>query len=242
MFVLILFCFKVAKELTHRGDELRQLGWSQQDVFRYIDLWDYRQRWGAINLEREDRQFLRKAESALPEIKSSKTSIKKPLKEKSYYCRLSFFLQEMIKAESAFDLSEGAKGIWIILLEEELRSIDYFQPVLGLPDALKSKLLIPFRENLISILLKQFSDNIQMFELDFDHLLKSAKSTQSKTWKPLREGISESIKSYPILDSKCVPECRKVIRNEVIPMIRNTFPSLVDKDIVSPADDWIPDS
>ena len=53
----------MAKELTHRGDELKQLGWSQQDVLRYIELWDYRQRWGAINLEREDRQFLRKAES-----------------------------------------------------------------------------------------------------------------------------------------------------------------------------------
>ena len=62
------------------------------DVLRYIELWDYRQRWGAINLEREDRQFLRKAETALPEIKKLKTSIKKPIKEKSYYCRISFFI------------------------------------------------------------------------------------------------------------------------------------------------------
>ena len=133
----------MTKELTHRGTELAQLGWSQNDVMRYIDLWDYRQRWGAINLEREDRQFLRKAESALPEIKTSKTSVKKPLKEKSYYCRISFFHQEMIKAENDFSLKDGSRGIWSILLEEELRLLDYFDPVLGLPDALKSKLLIP---------------------------------------------------------------------------------------------------
>ena len=61
----------MAKELTHRAEELKLLGWSQQDLSRYIDLWDYRQRWGAINLEREDRQFLRKAESSLPEISLS---------------------------------------------------------------------------------------------------------------------------------------------------------------------------
>ena len=54
------------KELTHRADELAGLGWSAEDVDRYAELWDYRQRWGAMNLEREDRLFLRKAEAALP--------------------------------------------------------------------------------------------------------------------------------------------------------------------------------
>ncbi len=232
----------MAKELTHRGDELEQLGWSKQDVIRYIDLWDYRQRWGAINLEREDRQFLKKAEASLPEIKKIKSSIKKPLREKSYYCRISFFLQEMVQAEIDFQKTEGAKGLWPILLEEELRLLDYFQPVLGLPDTLKSKLLIPFREGLISDLQKEFLDNINSFELDFGLLLDSANSIQAKGWKHLREGVEESKNSYPILDSVCIPKCRKSIRKELIPMIRNTFPSLLNKDIVSPSDDWIPDS
>ena len=53
----------MAKELTHRADELAGLGWSADDVNRYAELWDYRQRWGAMNLEREDRLFLRKAEA-----------------------------------------------------------------------------------------------------------------------------------------------------------------------------------
>ena len=76
----------MAKELTHRADELKQLGWNQEDLYKYIELWDYRQRWGSINLEREDRLFLRKAESLLPVISKNKVSVKKPLKEKSYYC------------------------------------------------------------------------------------------------------------------------------------------------------------
>jgi len=54
------------KELSHRSHELKALGWNQEDLSRYEDLWEYSQRWGLINLEREDRQFLKKAEKLLP--------------------------------------------------------------------------------------------------------------------------------------------------------------------------------
>ena len=75
----------MAQELTHRGDELKGLGWSVPDVARYAELWEYRQRWGAINLEREDRLFLRKAENALPAILSGRAATKKSIKDKTYY-------------------------------------------------------------------------------------------------------------------------------------------------------------
>ena len=41
---------RVSKETSHRGDELKGLGWSEPDVARYVELWEYRQRWGAMNL------------------------------------------------------------------------------------------------------------------------------------------------------------------------------------------------
>ena len=44
--------FFLKKELTHRSHELKALGWNQEDLTRYEDLWDYSQRWGLINLER----------------------------------------------------------------------------------------------------------------------------------------------------------------------------------------------
>ena len=90
----------MAKELTHRADELKELGWSNEEVQRYEELWDYRQRWGAINLEREDRQFLRKAEAALPKIVIGKAVSRKPTQEKSYYRWLRFYLEEMEKAKA----------------------------------------------------------------------------------------------------------------------------------------------
>lgn len=37
---------------------------------------------GLINLEREDRQFLKKAEKLLPKIQNKKISIKKTIEEK----------------------------------------------------------------------------------------------------------------------------------------------------------------
>ena len=94
----------MAKESTHRADELKELGWSSEDVARYAELWDYRQRWGAMNLEREDRQFLRKAEAALPAIVTGKAAAKKATEDKSYYRRLRFYLQAMNEAELALAL------------------------------------------------------------------------------------------------------------------------------------------
>ena len=43
------------KETSHRSPELKKLGWNQEDITRYEELWDYSQRWGLINLEKEDR-------------------------------------------------------------------------------------------------------------------------------------------------------------------------------------------
>ena len=47
-----------------RAEELKAIGWPPEDVRRYEELWEYRQRWGAINLERDERIFLRKADAA----------------------------------------------------------------------------------------------------------------------------------------------------------------------------------
>ena len=44
---------------------LLSLGWSAAEIRQFMALREYKQRWGAANLDREDRLFLRKAESAL---------------------------------------------------------------------------------------------------------------------------------------------------------------------------------
>ncbi|WP_254965145.1 MULTISPECIES: 3'-5' exonuclease [unclassified Cyanobium] len=48
------------------GAALRAVGWAEQDVRRYEQLSAYRSRWGAANLDRDERRFLRSAEAALP--------------------------------------------------------------------------------------------------------------------------------------------------------------------------------
>ena len=134
---------------NHRSGELNELGWSPEDCRKYEELWEYRHRWGAINLEREDRIFLRKAEAALPKIVTGKAE-KKKLQDKSYYRWLAFYRDAMAASDSAAGLGEIEVAAWPILLQEELRAIDYYQPVLGLPDTLKAKELIAVREQLAS--------------------------------------------------------------------------------------------
>ena len=138
----------MSKETSHRGDELKGLGWSEADVARYVELWEYRQRWGAMNLEREDRLFLRKAEKALPAIVTGRAAAKKPIKDKTYYRWLRFHLDAMTEAEAGMGLGDGERGAWPVLLEAELRLLDHYEPVLGLPDTLKAKALSPVREKL----------------------------------------------------------------------------------------------
>ncbi len=230
----------MSKELTHRADELKGLGWSNDEVSRYAELWDYRQRWGAINLEREDRQFLRKAEAALPKIVSSKTSTKKPIQEKSYYRRLCFYLQSMDEAEFNLGITKGDRGMWPILLEEELRVLDYYEPVLGLPDTLKAKALDSFREEVLKGFLDTNAENIQILKFDFHKPLENLKAKEDTKWRVLREvDSSEDKSSYPVLHASLVETFRTEVRNQIPSLIRETLPSLTDIEKPLPPNDWV---
>ena len=230
----------MAKELSHRADELKLLGWNQEDLYKYIELWDYRQRWGSINLEREDRQFLRKAESLLPEISKSKVSVKKPLKEKSYYCWIQFFLDEMNNFESNENLELGMRGVWPIFLEEELRVIDYYEPVLGLPDTIKAKLIGAIREGLVKEALASYEKSLLIKQFDFEGTLANAKSNGKNTsWRSLRDADYEKNQDYQIIDKTCVPEFRKKVNEKLLSFIKDNFPSLSETDKSLPPNDWI---
>ncbi|MBW4532165.1 MAG: 3'-5' exonuclease [Aphanothece saxicola GSE-SYN-MK-01-06B] len=58
-----------------RGAALRAVGWTEQDVRRYEQLSTYRSRWGAANLGRDERRFLRSAEAALPQKQPSSAPV-----------------------------------------------------------------------------------------------------------------------------------------------------------------------
>ena len=230
----------MAKELSHRADELKQLGWQQEDLYKYIELWDYRQRWGSINLEREDRLFLRKAESLLPEISKNKVSVKKPLKEKSYYCWIRFFLDEMNNFESKENLKDGMRGVWPILLEEELRVIDYYEPVLGLPDTIKAKLIAPIREDLVSEAKENYEESSITCQFDFQGTLVNAKSEgKNSSWRSVRDGDLEKNQNYLIIDKSRVLEFRKKVNQNLLSFIKENFPSLAETDKSEPPNDWI---
>ncbi len=229
----------MSKESTHRPEELKDLGWSLEEVSRYSELWDYRQRWGAINLEREDRLFLRKAEAALPKITTAKPSTKKPIKEKNYYRWLLFYLETMDSSEKELELKEGERGLWPIILEEEIRALDYYEPVLGLPDTLKAKALDSFREELIQLGRSSFNNQINLFDFDFIGPLKALQATdQTNKWRTLRDPDNEPKENYPVLPAEAANSFRKEVRTQIIPLIVKTLPSLADTEMPQPPDYW----
>ena len=222
----------MAKELTHRADELAGLGWSAEDVNRYAELWEYRQRWGAMNLEREDRLFLRKAEAALPVLVTGKAAVKKNTQDKSYYRWLRFHLDAMTAAQSAMGLAEGAQGAWPILLEEELRLLDHYQPVLGLPDTIKAKSFDAFRELMAEQAAGLANEAMQLKSHDFQAALTDLKEKENSKWRHLREQSGEQ--PYPVLLGDNVNAFRSEVRQQMTPLLRQTLPSLADTDKPEP--------
>jgi len=225
--------WRVQTSEENRAEELRTLGWSAEDVRRYEELWEYRQRWGAINLERDDRAFLRKAEAALPRRVSGKGSEKKRTRDKSHYRWLAFHLQAMRTGAAESSLGDGEQGAWPILLEEELRVLDYYEPVLGLPDTLKARELIAFREQWLA----NAAERGRVLSFDFVEPLEALKRQETTSWKPLRgEGNSDT--TYPVLSADAAARFRAELRPAISAEIRRLFPSLQDSEKPAPADDW----
>lgn len=211
----------MAKDEISRADELQALGWSAEDVRRYEELWEYRHRWGAINLEPEDRAFLRKAEAALPKRQSGKGSAKKTLQEKSHYRWLAFYREAMLASAAEQGLADGEQGAWPVLLSEELRLLDELQPVLGLPDTLKARDLVALREELID----QVSTTARLLEFDFLTPLEELKQRERSSWKPLR-GEDSDDRSYPVLSGEALERFRQQAGEALGERMRSTFPSL----------------
>jgi hypothetical protein len=219
----------VRKDETSRSDELKTLGWSAEEVRRYEELWEYRHRWGAINLERDDRIFLRRAEAALPKQLSGKAALRKSLKEKTHYRWLSAFHQAMAGVEG---LEADELAAWAIVIEEELRALDYYQPVLGLPDTLKAKAFAPMREQLVA----EIADQGRNLSFDFAAALAEFRAQGNKGWKSLRQDDSDS--SFPVLPRAVADGFRAKARAELVALTRSTYPSLADTAKPEPPSDW----
>ena len=217
------------KDETSRSDELKTLGWSAEEVRRYEELWEYRHRWGAINLERDDRIFLRRAEAALPKQLSGKAALRKSLKEKTHYRWLSAFHQAMAGVEG---LEADELAAWAIVIEEELRALDYYQPVLGLPDTLKAKAFAPLREQLVA----EIADQGRNLSFDFAAALAEFRAQGNKGWKSLRQDDTNS--SFPVLPRTVADGFRAKARAELVALTRSTYPSLADTDKPEPPSDW----
>ena len=217
------------KDETSRSDELKTLGWTAEEVRRYEELWEYRHRWGAINLERDDRIFLRRAEAALPKQLSGKAALRKSLKEKTQYRWLSAFHQAMAGVEG---LEADELAAWAIVIEEELRALDYYQPVLGLPDTLKAKAFAPLREQLVA----EIADQGRNLSFDFAAALAEFRAQGNKGWKSLRQDDSDS--SFPVLPRAVADGFRAKARAELVALTRSTYPSLADTAKPEPPSDW----
>tara|TARA_B100000941_G_C28395392_1_gene495037 strand:+ start:177 stop:803 length:627 start_codon:yes stop_codon:yes gene_type:complete len=204
---------------------LKALGWNQDEIIRYEELFEYSQRWGLANLEREDRQFLKKAEKILPKKQLKKTSIKKSVEDKSYYKWLRFYLDRVIEFDKATFSSEFI-SVWQIMLEKEIQILEQLQPVLGLPDIIKAKEISSIRSLLIELAIKNYKaiSNDKTFE--FSSLLSTSDQNISKSWKSIIERNPDENKRYLLLAKKDEDGFRNDVHEKLEFFMKKEFPSL----------------
>ena len=214
------------KESSHRSHELKAIGWNIEDITRYEELWEYSQRWGLINLEREDRQFLKKAEKLIPKLQPKKTSNKKSIEEKSYYLWLNFYLNKL-KIFSDLYVPKNMFSVWEILIGEELNLLKKYNPVMGLPDAIKAKELYKVR----AILLQNSFDNYEakncdkLFDFDIEKI-SSEEESIGKSWKSLIESDSSQKDQFPIINQKNAEALKIEILKNLEQFMIGNYPSL----------------
>ena len=215
------------KESSHRSHELKAIGWNVEDITRYEELWEYSQRWGLINLEREDRQFLKKAEKLIPKLQPKKTSIKKTIEEKSYYLWLNFYLNKL-KTFSNSNVPTDMLSVWEIMIEEELNLLKKLNPVMGLPDTLKAKELHKVRAILVQNSFNNYEakncDTLFDFEIDRN----SEEEVIGKSWKSLIESDSLQKDQFPVVNKKNGDELRIEILKNLEEFMISNYPSLKD--------------
>ena len=213
------------KETSHRSPELKQLGWTQEDIIRYEELWEYSQRWGLINLEKEDRQFLRKAEKLLPKLQPKKISNKKSIQEKSYYLWLDFYFEKINKFRISM-LQISTESVWEILIAEELKLLEMHKPVMGLPDSIKAKQLSLIRKNLIKLSFDEFKAKNSDELFDFEIITNPNEQKISKTWKSIIENYPEESKFFPLISEEFIEKYRGQVIKTIEEFMLNNYPSL----------------
>jgi len=216
------------KESSHRSHELKAIGWNVEDITRYEELWEYSQRWGLINLEREDRQFLKKAEKLIPKLQPKKTSNKKSIEEKSYFLWLNFYLNKL-KTFSNLYVKKDMFSLWEMMIEEELNLLKKYNPVMGLPDAIKAKELHKVRAILVQNSFNKYEAKNcdKLFDFDIDKI-SSDEDLIGKSWKSLIESDPSQKDQFPLLNQKNSTEMKiEILKNLEEFMITN-YPSLKD--------------
>ena len=119
-----------------------------------------------------------------------------------------------------------------------MRALDYYEPVLGLPDTLKAKKFDAVRESIANRASKLADEQGLVVSFDIQAPLNALKAQEPTKWRQLREEDTAADQSYPILNASVVEGFRQEVRAEMVPLIRETLPSLAKTNKAAPPDDW----
>ena len=116
-----------------------------------------------------------------------------------------------------------------------MRALQWFEPVLGLPDTLRARAFVEERERLVA----EAAAEGRSLSFDFAAALEQAKQNGENRWKPLRGDAKAGAQDVPVLPPAAAAAFRARARQEILALLR-TLPSLQESETADPPDDWTP--
>lgn len=209
--------------------ELLELaGYTEAQIDRYTKCMK-RKKAGTLTIA--DRRFYlqaqgdaRKAEAALEQaVKAAQTrkvSGRQPVETKLHY---RWVVAELELARGMVELAPGEVSGLVIMLEEYLRAMDKYQPVLDQIDTSKRHFFHPVERELLQIA----AGLGRMGTFDHAEFQARLKATFSDNWNPVwDERYERGAYDNAILPEGEELEFRAVVRAEMERLVRDVFPSV----------------
>jgi hypothetical protein len=209
-------------------------GYTEVQIDRYFNLLDRKIRHGLSALSVNDRRFYnkcrvdadaanKKLEAQLVAARKVKISGKRPVETKEHYRWVSCYLNTL---REVVDVTVGEVSALVIILEEELRALSKYQPVLDQVDTSKRSKFRQPKKDLLDLAAAvgrvAYLDEVEVHERTKQEFAEIWKDKWDESFAAKGLGWGKNA----IIPDSFELEFREIVRAEMETLTREVFPSV----------------
>jgi hypothetical protein len=218
------------------AQRLEEAGYTQDQIDRYYKLLNRKTKLGLDALTVNDRRFYNKCRVdnhkmealRIKQLAAAKTRVvsgKQPVETKLHY---RWIETDLALLNQLTDLAPGEVNATAILLEEELRALRKYQPVLDQVDTSKRGKTLPVTQSMLEY--ARVYGRVAMFDYDtYVQELKKAFPEHTANWDVNDEKCfyrNRAYRSIVLIPDSLERGFREMVQDEMDLVVRTAFPSV----------------